>query len=698
VSKKTRKYASSELSLAKEVDTSSITLKKHLLYNPIVHMSLIILLGLLAYSNTFHASFVFDDTNNIVENYLIKDISNIPSSFINIGDAPISARPLTAATFALNYYLGGLNTTGYHIVNLLLHVANGILLYFLIMITAGYLDHTDKKKTGLVALFSSLIFIVHPVQTESVTYIVSRSVLLSTFFFLLGIILFTKAVGTEGKRKILYITALFITSLLGIASREEFFIFPVMLILYDLYFISKQDIKEVLRNYKIHLLVISTLGYVLYIVLSHNYGEHAGFGVKSFTPLEYLMTQFNVHWTYIRLLFLPISQNLDYDYPIAKTLFELPTFISFIGYTGLWGTGIYLYRKKPVISFCILWFVIALFPTSGFMPIIDVIFEHRLYLPSMGAFIALTSAVFLSTYRNSYSLIRMVFIPLLTSIVIVFAIATYTRNVVWQDDLSLWQDTMKKSPEKARPYFGLGVAYNNLGNIHSDERNLDLALQMYQTALNLKPDYAEAYYNIGNIHSDGRNLDLALQMYQTALNLKPDYAEAYYNIGTVYEKQGRLDDAMNSYIRAVSINPDMSKSYHNIGYLKYKNGNYEEAIQYFKKAVKKDSRYGRAFNMLGLSYTETEQYDLALENFDKAIALEPGLHLAHNNKGIVHAMKEEYQNAIIEFSNAVQINPSYVEGYDNRGMAYLKINQKELAVKDFQEACRLGFKKACGRL
>ncbi|MGE5894541.1 MAG: hypothetical protein ACM34I_10840 [bacterium] len=353
-------------------------------YRPAFHFLVILLLGLIAYSNTFIVPFHFDDRLNIIANDRLKNIFIIPSFFTSFEGPPIMARPLTAATFAINYYLGGLNTTGYHIFNLILHIANGMLLYLLIRITAGYLSYTDEKKTGLIALYSSLIFIVHPVQTESVTYIVSRSVLLSAFFFLLGILLFAKTSGASGKKRVAYTIALFFTALLGMASREEFFIFPLMLILYDLYFTSRQDTKAVFKNYKIHLPVIATLAYVTYIVLTHDYQEHAGYGVKTITPLEYLMTQFNVHWTYLRLLVFPMNLNLDYDYPIAKTLFEFPTIISFTGYIGLWGTGLYLYKKLPVISFSILWFMITLLPSSSIVPIADAIFEHRLYLPLAG--------------------------------------------------------------------------------------------------------------------------------------------------------------------------------------------------------------------------------------------------------------------------------------------------------------------------
>jgi tetratricopeptide (TPR) repeat protein len=376
----------------------------------------------------------------------------------------------------------------------------------------------------------------------------------------LGIILFTKAAGTEGKKTLFYTIFLFIVSLLGMASREEFFLFPIMLILYDLYFISRQNVKEVLRNYKIHLSVISTLGYVLYIVLGHNYGENTGFGVKSITPLEYLMTQFNVHWTYIRLLLFPINQNLDYDYPIARTLFELPTFVSFIGYIGLWGTGIYLYRKKPVISFCILWFVITLFPTSGFMPIIDVIFEHRLYLPSLAIFISLVAAIWAAGERriDISSCANKAVIYVMIMVILALSVATYARNTVWKDSVTLWENTVEGSPNKARPHNWLGIAYGKQGYI-------DESISKFKAGLRLNPDDYITHNNLGNAYAKQGLVDEAIIEYQIALKIKPDFAEARNNIGNVYLEQSRLAEAIIEYQNALKIDPGHAKTHNNLG-------------------------------------------------------------------------------------------------------------------------------------
>ncbi|MBI5674654.1 MAG: tetratricopeptide repeat protein [Nitrospirae bacterium] len=404
---------------------------------------------------------------------------------------------------------------------------------------------------------------------------------------MLGIILFTKAVGTEGKKKVIYTLAIFIISLMGMASREEFFIFPIILILYDLYFISKQDIKGALKNYKIHLPVILTLAYVIYIVTSHDYGEHAGYGVKTITPLEYLITQFNAHWTYIRLLILPINQNLDYDYSIARSLFEFPTIISLIGYVGLWGTGIYLYRRNPVISFCIIWFMVTLFPSSSVMPLTDVFFEHRLYMPIMGTILAFTlSIVYVlqfivhrsHVFSSHFSLPTYYFL-LLSAIVVVFSIVTYQRNIVWQDEVSLWEDVTKKSPEKVRGYY-------NLGKIYSDKGWSDKAIKNYQIALRVKPDYIEAHTSLGLEYNNIVWIDKAIEHYQIAISLGPDFQIAHNNIGNAYLAKGWIDKAIEHYQIALRLKPDFAEAHNNLGRAYETNGLLDNAAEEYRAPLR----------------------------------------------------------------------------------------------------------------
>lgn len=341
---------------------------------------------LIAYSNTFYASFHFDDNPAIVENSFIKRIT-----WENFNQMLHGTRPVINLSLMFNYWLSGLNVVGWHIFNIAFHIANGIFVYLLIFHTLSMpsLSGRYADRAGRMALFGALLFSLHPVQTEAVTYIISRTELMATFFYLATFLLFIKG-ATTGKFG--YSIAAFFTAALGMASKEWVVTLPAVLLLYDYLFLSNRSTKSLLSRWKAHALIAMSWGVLVY-TMSTTELSGAGFGISgqnSITPWTYLLTSCNVLWTYLRLLFLPINQNLDYTYPVARTLFEFPTLLSFIGHILVVVACIWVYRKKrwTLIPFGAAWFYITMSPTQSFVPILDVIFEHRMYLPSIGFFLA----------------------------------------------------------------------------------------------------------------------------------------------------------------------------------------------------------------------------------------------------------------------------------------------------------------------
>jgi len=394
----------------------------------------------LVYSNTFYAGFHFDDTPHIVENYSIRKLSNW-------SDIIRGQRGVAMLSFAINYAMGGLNVIGYHIANLVIHITNGILVYFLIFLT---LDRINSYKgiAKKIAVYTALLFAVHPIQTQAVTYIVQRMETLASMFMLIGLLLFIKGAETSktASRVFLYIAAA-ASYLLGFYSKEIAITLPAIIILYDYCFLSEGNLKKLFSRWPIYgvlLVILFFLAAPTFTGLQETPGEvasggpvsggpassvplsretpTAGFGVQSITPKEYLFTQFNVLIYYITLLFAPVNQNLDYDFPLSKGLFEIPQvkegtvlnypipppFVSLIILLAIIGFALYLLIKNPpplekekkvgilhhgrLIAFSILWFFIILSPTSSFVPIIDVVFEHRLYLASVGFFVLFSLA------------------------------------------------------------------------------------------------------------------------------------------------------------------------------------------------------------------------------------------------------------------------------------------------------------------
>jgi len=360
--------------------------------------AIIAILVLAAYSNTFTASFHFDDNPAIIENYMIRHVT-----IDNIVSLLKGNRPVVNMSLLLNYQLNGVNVIGWHIFNIGCHIGNSIFVFTLILwtLTMPVLHERYRASAKWMALFGALLFGVHPIQTESVTYIITRTELLATFFYLTTFLLFIKAVQNKSMG---YYAATVASAALSMGSKEWAVTLPALLMLYDFLFLSEGKIRPVVGRWMLYIAVCVTWVIVFRTLSLFTPGGSTGIGfdVHSNTGLNaqtYFLTSLNVIWTYIRLMFLPINQNLDYDYKVAKTLFELPTIVSFIGHLVVVGGSFWLYLKKGLrlVPFGVAWFYIGLSPVQSFVPIIDVIFEHRVYMPSVGFFI-----VFITAYEGFF--------------------------------------------------------------------------------------------------------------------------------------------------------------------------------------------------------------------------------------------------------------------------------------------------------
>ncbi len=382
----------------------------------VLAVMLITALAFIIYSNSFDCSFHFDDQHSIVENYRIQrfDLKKILHT----------NRPVLELTLAANYYFGKLNVFGYHLVNLLLHIFNGIMVYFILLYTlkSPVFSKEKKVKYGRVSIYAALIFIAHPIQTESVTYIISRSSVLATFFYLLTLLFFIMAhrfeKGKSGYRRFMLYAGCIIASILGMGTKPIAATLPIMVILYDFYFVADGDIKKTAGRYKFYLLLLLTVFVAIHINV-HGLNKSLSFvdyaagpsgevpaamaelatQTGPLTSMQYFMTQMHVIPYYIKLLFIPTNLNLDYDFPITRKM-NLSTFFFLILLSALFILAIWLYKRSRLVSYGILWFFITLSVTSSFIVILDVIFEHRLYLPSFGF------AVFLAVLISNISSIK----------------------------------------------------------------------------------------------------------------------------------------------------------------------------------------------------------------------------------------------------------------------------------------------------
>ncbi len=484
---------------------------------------IIFLLLFIAYSGTFNGEFQFDDEPSTIENpYVIDASKSLKLRFPD--DAASGVRPVTALTFALNYRLGGLDVRWYHATNFLIHIFNGILVFYLALLTmrSSQLPMTYREKSPYIALLSSAIFLLHPIQTEAVSYISQRYESLASLFYLLSIVAYIKARMQDARYKIqdkpvsktklyairytLYAVSI-ISGILALGSKEIAITIPFVILLYDFYFLPDRPLMKRIAGTGTFIITAFITGIV---ILSGLKGIDAGFSVKAFTSWEYLMTQFRVVTTYIRLLFLPINQNLDYDFRISRSLFEIDTALAFAFLAALIIFAFVIVRKWRIGSFFIFWFFIILAPTSSMIPIIDPIFEHRAYLASAGVFIiaadALTRLISLKNppippllkggegglllSLKEKSIYNKISVLVMIILIISLAGITFQRNKVWETRLSLWKDAAAKSPMKSR-------THNNLGNCYLLLKDYFSAVEEYKKAIALDENNIEAYYNLG---------------------------------------------------------------------------------------------------------------------------------------------------------------------------------------------------------
>jgi hypothetical protein len=383
---------------------------------PFHHLIAIVLIAgvaWVAYSNTFHVPFHFDDQINIINN---------PNIQINVftwerlerlvrNTYKETIRVFSYFTLALNYYFGGFNVFGYHLVNFFIHIGSGVFLYWFLLLTFNL--PSLKEKYGAVsykaALFSSLIFISHPIQTQSVTYIVQRMASMAGMFYLLSLVLYIKGrLSTRWPRK-LYFGGMALGYLLGVFSKENVAILPLFIALYEFYFFQRFDLgptgKKILFTLIGSLLVLGAFGFVIWGQRYINVIIE-GYQYRTFTMSERVLTQFRVVLYYVTLLIYPHPSrlNLDYDFPISKTILDPPTtLISILVVAGFIGYGIWAAKKRPMISFCILWYFGNLVIESSIFPL-EMVYEHRLYLPSVGPFVLFSLFVIRGVQKLEYKI------------------------------------------------------------------------------------------------------------------------------------------------------------------------------------------------------------------------------------------------------------------------------------------------------
>jgi len=647
---------------------------------------LIVACGAVAYLESFAGIFVFDDVPHIVDN---PHIRQFPPPLSAIGN-----RPLLFFTLAANFALSGLDVWSYHALNLIVHLLAGLTLYGIVRRTLDqpfFRDRYAGSASGL-AMAVALLWTVHPLQTQSVTYIIQRGEAMAGLFYLVA--LYCVIRGAKSAVDWPWYLACMSAFLLGLASKEIAVSAPLVILLYDRCLLTGSFAQSLRQRRELY------LGFALLALLAILLAPTRILGLfrgdlVSATRWEYAASQPGILLHYLRLALWPHPLCLDHARPPAAGWVEIGLPGLLIGLL-LIGT-VWALHRRPSVGFLGAWFFLILTPTSSFVPLKDLLVEHRMYLP-LAALVALV--VVGGSHLLQSPRLRM---PKLIGPVIVLLAAvslmhlTGQRNVKYHSLFSIWTDAILQHPQNLRGYYNLDAGFylpeeqfaqvlfcysgparlpehesgaasfnvgmeqlargeyrgaiaslsraadaapgafwprNCLGMALCAGDDLEAAMEQFRAALSLKPDYADAHNNLANCLLMQAETNAAIDHYRQALRLQPNLAEAHYNLGCALIDAEQLPESQSSFARALQLKPDLVDARHNLGAVLAIRGKWGAALDQYDQIQRQNPESAEIHINIGLVKLKQRRYDAAQKNFTRALELQPQSLQAHNGMGI----------------------------------------------------------------
>lgn len=537
-----------------------------------------------AYSNSFRGSFQYDDLRLIRFNFSLRDLANLKEIALQE-----RSRPLLAATFALNFKLGGNNPYSYHVVNLVLHFLATFLFYVFLQ--------RQSQNTGF-SLIAAALMAVHPLNTESVSYVASRSIVLCSVFYILSLIWFDQHLR---KPRWYYATATIITFALGALVKEEAGLIPLSALLYNYIVFGSSSVKKHRRFHLSMFLLLLAAGTLRIYV----YWTSAS---ASAEPLaKWIPTEINVWLRYLWLAFFPTGLNVDHD--IHPLSFTSPVFwFSLMVIIGILYALFRLRKTHPMMTFWGTWFFVNLLASSSIIPLNEFMAEHLTYISMFGfcACLAYVCTFILRPMIKPASLVTVILLLLIAG----YVAGTLHRNTIWKDDLSLWADTAKKSPTKIRPRLNLAQAY-------IQRKSYDAAIEEYEYVLQLNSDLPHVYSGLGIAYLRKRDLDRSRFFFEKALHLDPNFTDAKTGVGMIHYQIGDYQVA-EAYLK--EIYPDRRESTEVLAMLVdscRRTGKFKEAIQYLESGIQNSPSFAILYPTLMETYLLAGNYEEASKTYDR---------------------------------------------------------------------------------
>ena len=631
----------------------------------------LISMGIVAYSSSFSGAFVFDDTKAIVNNPAVHRILPLSGLF---GEGRAS-RALVVASLKINMALAGVSDTGkpevfgFHVFNLAVHLLAGLTLFGLVRrtLTTDLLKDAFAEYSTPLALAVALIWMVHPLQTMAVTYIIQRAESMMGLFYLLT--LYCAARSFSSSTPGVWIAASVAACFSGLGCKQVIVTVPLMVLIYDRVFVSGTMAKAVRKHWLIYLLLFSLWVPILYMSAGAlRPSVHAGFAMKDITVAQYAVSQPGVILHYLRLAFWPAGLCIDYLWPIARTLPEIlpPAIIV----ASLLIACVAALKYRPCLGFVGVWFFLILAPTSSVMPIRDLAVEHRMYL-SLAAISALVvgGGFWIAgrlyekvSVKNPARAASTTTLILACAASVVLAGATYQRNKVYASPEKIWSDVISTRGDNSRAYHNRGIYLESIGKRAQ-------AISDFRRSIWISPNNAEVYHSLGKSFYESGRLDEAIDNFLKAVQLNPAHAQSNSSLTELYRQKGALDEAWShGQVALANLKPydrpeDVAGLYLNLGNVRADQGLYEEAIGLYAKSIEIAPDFVVARVNLADVYTRIGQLELAAEQFGLVLQYEPlfknkaELARVYARFGTVLAKLKKYNESITCFERAIQLNP-----------------------------------------
>ncbi len=588
------------------------------------------------YSNTFNASWHFDDFVNLVDHpgMHLKRFNWSEIKGTLFADRGRLNRPVSALSLALNYHFSGTNVFSYHLVNIAIHCFSAIFLFLFVLHTLK-LPALEKRYGNIgysVALLASMFWAINPVQTQAVTYIIQRMASLAGLFYVMALYAYSRARTASSKSsRGLFLTLCVLSSLLAFGSKENTFALPVSIALYEIILVRKYySVREWFKTHKriwVTILAASIglmAAYLYFRQGGHLFSFMDGYQKRVFTLGQRLLTEPRVILFYLSLLLYPIPSRLSlvHDFAVSQSLMEpVTTLISVLVIVALLlGATVYA-RRWPLVAFCVMFFFLNHVIESTILPL-ELVFEHRNYIPSMLLFLPIAIVLVRVASTGPKSSLAAPAAAIIAAILFGGAYATYARNWVWNTPETLWVDAVSKAPGLWRPW-------QNLGLVYAEKKDYAKALPLFLASLSKRTDANKndkhlTHYNLGVVYQNLGQIDKALFHYNEAERIYPAFAGSHNNRGAIFFQQGRLEEAISELKKAATRNAgNQAQALSNLGFLLVKAGRTEEAIHYLQIADRMEPNNTLIMNRLGFAYRKEGRFGNAYILFTKSLQVEP---------------------------------------------------------------------------